>query len=326
MNSVIQSLYHISDLSNGLLELYNQDILNEEILNKMPMTLSFLEVIYNLSFRKSKSFSPERFKIIISKNESFRKFEANDSKTLTLYVLDTLNKELNENKIPQKNEKIINPIRNYNVQDANGIVKFFNENHNTLIGDLFNGLKSTDYICDTCSNIVKNYQIFNIITCSIEKTFLDKYGNKQKLEKDLKVDILDCFKLEEKPNLFVGNNQIFCGQCNTSRDGKSINKICISPKIMILFLDRGLNNRFMCDVDFPEELDINNFLETKGNKYKLIGVIEHLGQSGESGHFIANCKHFNGEWYIFSDSSIHPTQKEYKQYGVPYLLFYRRED
>ena len=325
MNSVIQSLYHISDLSNGLLELYNQDILNEEILNKMPMTLSFLEVIYNLSFRKSKSFSPERFKIIISKNESFRKFEANDSKTLTLYVLDTLNKELNENKIPQKNEKIINPIRNYNVQDANGIVKFFNENHNTLIGDLFNGLKSTDYICDTCSNVVKNYQIFNIITCSIEKTFMDKYGNKQKLEKDLKVDILDCFKLEEKPNLFVGNNQIFCGQCNTSRDGKSINKICISPKIMILCLDRGLNNRFMCDVDFPEELDINNFLETKGNKYKLIGVIEHLGQSGESGHFIANCKHFNGEWYIFSDSSIHPTQKEYKQYGVPYLLFYRRE-
>ena len=289
MNSVIQSLYHISDLSNGLLDLYNQDILNEEILNKMPMTLSFLEVVYNLSFRESKSFSPERFKIIISKNESFRKFEANDSKTLTLYVLDTLNKELNENKIPQKNEKIINPIRNYNVQDANGIVKFFNENHNTLIGDLFNGLKSTDYICDTCSNIVKNYQIFNIITCSIEKTFMDKYGNKQKLEKDLKVDILDCFKLEEKPNLFVGNNQIFCGQCNTSRDGKSINKICISPKIMIIFLDRGLNNRFMCDVDFPEELDINNFLETKGNKYKLIGVIEHLGQSGESGHFIANC-------------------------------------
>ena len=262
-----------------------------------------------------------------AENQNVKDFNnITNSQSNTLYVLDTLNNELNENKIPQKNEKIINPIRNYNVQDANGIVKFFNENHNTLIGDLFNGLKSTDYICDTCSNVVKNYQIFNIITCSIEKTFMDKYGNKQKLEKDSKVDILDCFKLEEKPNLFVGNNQIFCGQCNTSRDGKSINKICISPKIMILFLDRGLNNRFMCDVDFPEELDINNFLETKGNKYKLIGVIEHLGQSGESGHFIANCKHFNGEWYIFSDSSIHPTQKEYKQYGVPYLLFYRRED
>ena len=309
MNSVLQSLYHIIDLSNGLLDLYNKDILNDEILKKMPMTYSFLLVVFNLSFRKNKSFSPEDFKIIISKNESFRKFEANDSKTLTLYVLDTLNKELN-----------------YDVSDAKDIVKLFNENYNTLIGDLFNGLKCTDYICDSCSNIVKNYQIFNIISCSIEKTFLDKYGENQKLEKGKKVDILDCFKLDEKPNLFVGNNQIYCGKCNTSRDGKSINKICISPKIMIIFLDRGLNNRFMCDVDFPEELDINDYLETKGNKYKLIGVIEHLGQSGETGHFIANCKHFNGEWYIFSDSSIHPTQKEYKQYGVPYLLFYRRED
>ena len=326
MNSVLQSLYHIIDLSNGLLDLYNKDILNDEILKKMPMTHSFLLVVYNLSFRKNKSFSPEDFKIIISKNESFRKFEANDSKTLTLYVLDTLNKELNDNKIQTKNDKVINPLRNYDVNDAKDIVKLFNENYNTLIGDLFNGLKCTDYICDSCSNIVKNYQIFNIISCSIEKTFLDKYGENQKLEKGKKVDLLDCFKLDEKPNLFVGNNQIYCGKCNTSRDGKSINKICISPKIMIIFLDRGLNNRFMCDVDFPEELDINNFLETKGNKYKLIGVIEHLGQSGETGHFIANCKHFNGEWYIFSDSSIYPTKNEYKQYGVPYLLFYRRED
>ena len=326
MNSVLQSLYHIIDLSNGLLDLYNKDILNDEILKKMPMTHSFLLVVYNLSFRKNKSFSPEDFKIIISKNESFRKFEANDSKTLTLYVLDTLNKELNDNKIQTKNDKVINPLRNYDVSDAKDIVKLFNENYNTLIGDLFNGLKCTDYICDTCSNIVKNYQIFNIISCSIEKTFLDKYGENQKLEKGKKVDILDCFKLDEKPNLFVGNNQIYCGKCNTSRDGKSINKICISPKIMIIFLDRGLNNRFMCDVDFPEELDINNYLETKGNKYKLIGVIEHLGQSGETGHFIANCKHFNGEWYIFSDSTIYPTKNNYNKYGIPYLLFYRRED
>ena len=326
MNSVLQSLYHIIDLSNGLLDLYNKDILNDEILKKMPMTHSFLLVVYNLSFRKNKSFSPEDFKIIISKNESFRKFEANDSKTLTLYVLDTLNKELNDNKIQTKNDKVINPLRNYDVNDAKDIVKLFNENYNTLIGDLFNGLKCTDYICDSCSNIVKNYQIFNIISCSIEKTFLDKYGENQKLEKGKKVDILDCFKLDEKPNLFVGNNQIYCGKCNTSRDGKSINKICISPKIMIIFLDRGLNNRFMCDVDFPEELDINNYLETKGNKYKLIGVIEHLGQSGETGHFIANCKHFNGEWYIFSDSTIYPTKNNYNKYGIPYLLFYRRED
>ena len=328
MNSVLQSLYHIIDLSNGLLELLNKKILNKENLPKMEMTFAFLEIVVGLTFINGRSINPEIFKRIISKNESFRKFEANDSKTLTLYVLDTLNKELNENKIQIKNDKIINPLRNYQENDAQNIVKLFNENYNTLIGDLFNGLKYTDYKCLKCENIVKNYQIFNIISCNIEKTFFDKYPNARRIEKDNKVDVIDCFKVEEKPSSFKGDNQLFCEKCNKLQDGESTNKICFAPKILILFLYRGLNNRFMCDVDFPEDLDINQFLENKGKNYKLIGVIEHLGQSGESGHFIANCKHFNGEWLLFSDSSIYIKNDKikYQKHGVPYLLFYRRED
>ena len=82
----------------------------------------------------------------------------------------------------------------------------------------------------------------------------------------------------------------------------------------------------MCDVEFPKELDINEFVEEKGQKYKLIEVIEHLGQSGESGHFIACCKHFDGEWYIFSDSSVYHVGREYQKTGIPYLIFYEREN
>ena len=328
MNSVLQSLYHVIDLSNGLLELLNKKILNKETLKNMPMTAAFLEVVFKLSFMNEKPMSPYLFKKIISKNESFRKFEANDSKTLTLYVLDILNRELNEKKIQIENDKIINPIRNYDAKDAQSIVKLFNENYNTLIGDLFDGLKVTDYICSDCNNSIKNYQIFNIISCSIEKTFRNKYGNDKKIQKNSKVNILDCLKEEENPCIFNGNNQLFCEKCNKLSDGKSVTKICISPKILIFFLDRGVNNRFMVDVDFPEELDANQYLNNGEKKYKLLGVIEHLGQSGEAGHFIANCKHFNGEWLIFSDSSIYSRddKNKYQTYGIPYLLFYRKED
>ena len=82
----------------------------------------------------------------------------------------------------------------------------------------------------------------------------------------------------------------------------------------------------MCDVDFSNELDINEFLEEKGNKYKLIGVIEHLGQSGPGGHFIATCKHFDGNWYMFSDSYKKLIGNEYQGTGIPYLIFYQREN
>ena len=326
MNSVIQCLYHIFDLSNELCKLYKNNILNDEILKKLPLTYVFLDVITDLSFGKKKSISPYNFKEIIGKNKSFREYEANDSKNLTLYILDTLNQEMNDNKIRNENDNYKNKIFDYKENDTKDIIKYYNENHNSLIGDLFTGLKSTNFQCLRCKNCVRNYQIYNIFTCNVEKAFMNKYKNSKKKYIELKIDILDCFKVEQEPNLFTGDNQLFCEKCNKLNDGASFNKICTSPKILILFLDRGVNNRFNCDVDFPEKLDINDFLEVKGNKYELIGTIEHLGPSGQSGHFIANCKHFDNNWYIFSDSSISTTKNKYIKYGLPYLVFYRMED
>ena len=326
MNSVLQCLYHIFDLSNELLKLSKQKVFKKELEEKMPMTYALLEVISELTFSKISSMSPYKFKEAIGNNESFRYYEANDSKTLTLYVLDTLNRELNENKIKAENDSIINKLRTYNDPNAKDTVQLFNENYNSLIGDLFNGLKSTNFVCLNCKNCVKNYQIFNIITCSVEKAFMYKYKKSGGKIKEFQIDIIDCFIVDEKKTEFNGDNQIYCEKCDKSCDGESFNKLCISPKILILFLDRGINNRFRCDVEFPEKLDINNYVEEKGKKYELIGTIEHLGPSGKSGHFIANCKHFDGNWYFFSDSSYMTTKKYYKKYGLPYLLFYRMED
>ena len=95
---------------------------------------------------------------------------------------------------------------------------------------------------------------------------------------------------------------------------------------MIIFLDRGIYNSFKCTVVFPEKLNINEFEEIKDGEYNLIGVIEHLGPSNISGHFIASCKHFDGKWYLFSDSNFRCIQDKYRQFGEPYLLFYEKSN
>jgi ubiquitin C-terminal hydrolase len=299
-----------------------------ENLKRMPMTFALFDIIYLLVYGQNNSVNPKKFNDIISANKSFRKYEANDSKNLVLYTLDRLNRELNAFKLRTENYFLINAIRYYDqkVFDARDIVKSFNDNYNSLIGDLFHGLKSFEYQCKICKNCTKNYQIFNIITCSIQKTFETKFKQQNQIQQEKKLNIIDCFKFEQIPISFTGNNKLFCEKCNEQNDGECTTKICVAPKILILFLDRGINNRFMCDVDFPNELDINEFLEEKGKNYKLIGVIEHLGQSGPGGHFIATCKHFDGKWYMFSDSYKKSIGNEYKGTGIPYLIFYEREN
>ena len=332
MNSVLQCLYHSYDLSNVLLNILDQASKEKEKLNLLynfPMTFVYMLTIHELTFSQNKSISPYKFKEIIGTNKLFRNFEANDSKTLTLYVIDTLNRELNEFyntiKIPIEYNK--NEIVTFKGKDAESIVSLFKQNYNSIISELFHGLKVSKYQCDVCKNCVNVYQIFNIIECPIEKTFNEKKKNKTKKLNDFRIHIFDCFKLEEEPKLFNGQNQLYCEKCKKVNDGRSLNKIVFAPKMLILFLDRGQNNKFKCEVDFKEEMDINDYLEIKiMKKYELIGVIEHLGDSGPTGHFIANCKHFDGKWYIFSDSDIKCTGKAYKKCGIPYLLFYRRKD
>ena len=65
MNSVIQCLYHIFDLSNELMKLHKKNILNDTLLKKLPMTYEFLNLIYDLSLGKKNSISPYQFKKII---------------------------------------------------------------------------------------------------------------------------------------------------------------------------------------------------------------------------------------------------------------------
>jgi len=312
MNSVLQSFYHVYDLSNELIKLKNIDE------RKMPMTSAYLEVINELTFNKENSISPIKFKIMISNNELFEGIGANDAKSLTLYILETLNEEFNGNNLKINNEKILNKIRNLKNKEMENIVKDFNSNYNSIIAELFYGLKMTTYRCLTCNDCPADYQLFNIINLSIEQTFVEMK------KKELKVDILECLKVEQKPKYFNGDNQLFCDKCNKMVDGESVNRIYIAPKIMILFLDRGFNNSFRCEVTFPEKFNMREFADIDGGEYHLIGVIEHLGPSSNSGHFIAICKHFDGNWYLFSDSTIIGPNKNYKKEGEPYLLFYRR--
>ena len=100
------------------------------------------------------------------------------------------------------------------------------------------------------------------------------------------------------------------------------------PKIIFIILNYGKGISFQCEVDFPEELDLSQYVNSQYSptRYTLKSVIIHRGASGDSGHYIAYCKCFDGYWNCFNDDKVEKSYFEKcKEYGeLPYVLFYEK--
>ena len=155
----------------------------------------------------------------------------------------------------------------------------------------------------------------------------------QKLNNNI-VNIMDCFDYNKKIDVFTDSNQIYCNMCWQMANAHYTSSLTTAPKILILLLNRGVGIQFKIKLEFTTILDLTNYISEKnGNKnikYKLIGVITHLGESGASGHFIAHClSPIDDKWYTYNDavvSEIDNFQKNIIDLGMPYLLFYRLMD
>ena len=44
------------------------------------------------------------------------------------------------------------------------------------------------------------------------------------------------------------------------------------------------------------------------------------------GHFIAYCKHFDEDWYLFNDAIVRQDPGKGVYNGVPYILFYKNKN
>ena len=140
----------------------------------------------------------------------------------------------------------------------------------------------------------------------------------------------DCFGYNEKIENFVGENAMYCDICKMQLPSTFQTKLYNAPEVLILILNRGKGIQFKIKLDFYLKINISNYIENKasGYIYDLIGVVTHMGESGASGHFIANCKSpIDGLWYQYNDdlvSRIQDFNSQILNYAMPYILFYQK--
>ena len=336
MNATLQCLSNTSELTKYFLKEYKY---NESDKDKI-MSNEYYKVIYNLWNRQNnnKSYSPDSFKNILSQeNDLFAGVAANDSKDLINFLLERFHKELNKGEndnLKINNYTISQNDQLYEDRVLQAFLTDFKRRYNSVISNLFYGLLETKSHCQGCGNIKFNFQIYSFIEFPLEQVNNYCFNNGKRnnasinnINKNPDIELYECFEYYGRTDMMIGDNQMFCNICNCLCNAFYITNLYSAPNYLIINLNRGKGAVYECNVNFPEQLNLFNYVFFKnGNTvFELYAVICHFGPSSMSGHFIAYCKNrIDKKWYKYNDAIVSLCEKndEYKN-GMPYILFYQ---
>ena len=123
---------------------------------------------------------------------------------------------------------------------------------------------------------------------------------------------------------------MYCNICNNIFDFFYGTSIYALPKYLIINLNKGKNASYQCKVNFPEELDLTQFVTFRelNTKFELYSLICHIGPSSMSGHFVSYCKNrMDHKWCLYNDANVTLCKAPYDyQKHMPYFLFYQSKN
>ena len=344
INSAIQCLSNTIPLTNYFLNDKNKEkIINNNISIKNPdapqLSPSYLNIIINLWNNNNhlNYFSPSDFiQNIRNSNSEFEKEEENDVGRLIIFILESLDAELNNNynkNIENKNEILLSNNKN-EIKNL-----FYDElsNNNSIIYDtFFGGVCEISRECKKCQEQddtkktipdktykTYEYQKLNYLVFQIKDIFAFAQSN----DKKESIDIYDCLNYFKNPVLIEGDNSHKCPNCNQ-----------ISPYLLTSTLNTVQNNLLvLLNRDFQKEKDIKFKIdqivdvtgyvnEEKKIIYNLYGII---CLSNNDVHYVAFCRNpIDKMWYKYNDTIIEPVndlENDVIGFGIPVALFYQME-
>ena len=337
MNATLQCFIHISKFIS-----YFRKI-NPNSLSNDSLSISFKNVIdhlwnEDLSPNKNENnyYIPTDFrKKIADKNPLFQNDEANDAKDLVNFIIMTLHEELNKANNVQNFQNGIMIDQTNKEMVFNCFVKEFKKNNQSIISDLFYAMNLSITQCNICKNKLYNYQIYYFLVFPLEEVRKFKYQNNinnfQFFNNNIsnEVSIYDCFEYDKKINYMIGQNKMYCNFCKNNNDCIMCTTLVTGPDVLILLLNRGKGIQYNVKINFEEYLNLEKYIEIKktGFNYELFGVITHIGENGQGGHFIAYCRDpFSNVWSKFNDAIVTEVNNfnDIINFANPYLLFYQK--
>ena len=330
MNATLQCFYHIKELTFYFLD-NKRDIKRKNGV----LSMGYLDLVEGLSkLNNEKYYAPQKFKnSLLEIDDSFRGSEGKDSGDLIELMLYNFQQELGgdsdfpDMSIDQRESRLIYLDLYYR-----------NSKVRSIISDLFNFEVNSASKCLSCGvpfyNISTEYSILfsleGVYNCMKKNNNQEENGNIISFHNHYqkRVSLEECLTHYTLDGAL--NENAFCKYCNKNSSILTTRSFLTLPNILILIMSRGEREKFECDVDFEEELDLNDLYSgmkgidrDENTKYTLLAGTILLG-SGGWGHTIAFARHFDGEYYIFNDSSARKSSFSEIKKSKVYLLFYKK--
>ena len=354
--SIIYCLYNIKELTNYFLNnketekklnnpFYNEYLKIIEFLNKKKSNLinklnnNKTNNIYNINDNgDSDEKENEKYLINLCPDYNYQKILRliifQNSINIISKIINTLHIELNKssnnlNENDSKEEKIINQDEEEKNMKYQNFIKECKEKNNSIIFEMFYGIKETKVICCKCKKSYYKYELINIIEFSIEKLFKYlKEDNTNNNKNSNVLNIMDCFNYYTKEKKQNDNMVIECVHCGEYQNYSLINTICKYPEIFIIC--------YYYDNNFQEEeqvhdikIDFGEKIKFANDEYNLIGIIslqKNTNSNVEDEMYFAYCKdHSNKKWIFYDKNNINNFNFEKNKNNiVPVVLFYQK--
>ena len=329
MNSVLQQLYMIRQVREGLLRVTGttpdaeEDFSGEGCANED--TSGFVNSIFNSSptntsvTSNSSDKSRKEYHIVILKQIQAI-FGHLAASTLQFYIPKGLwqHFKIQDEFVNLREQHDACEFYNILVENINEALKALGEPQllNTYLGGSFADMK----ICKTCPHRYTREEAYTVISIDIRN-----YSNLQEsLEQYVKGDLLE------------GDNAYFCEKCDKKVD--TVKRICLKklPPVLAIQLkrfdydwERETSIKFNDYFAFPRDLDLEPYTvrglakqneqiayeeedmnDRSCSKYKLTGIVVHSGQAS-GGHYYSFIKHRDSvnntdtsQWYRFDDDEV----------------------
>ena len=183
-------------------------------------------------------------------------------------------------------------------------ISVFLPNHVSINDTYFQGIQRNVKTCTNCNNTSLSFDhFFNIKILPMN---------------DLNLALANAFK----DNSFESH----CLNCNSLCKHIISCTVYDHPRVLLVLVDRyTMSASYARSRRDCRKIKVASTLDLHGQKYKLGGIIMHLGTSVDSGHYIA-CVQRQGDLYICNDSVVHKVKSIPQQSGDAYLLFFIKDN